>query len=98
MFEIRMNDEAEKIFPKHKPPFDESTKLGREVLLNVYKGGYTAALSDLQGKVDGLLEALQRYIDESKHWPIVDDKYDKGERYSDIARDAIAEFKNGSVK
>lgn len=57
-----------------------------------YKAGYTAALNDLQGKVDGLLNALQKYIDESKHWPLSDDKYDKGERYSDIAIKALAEF------
>lgn len=95
MFEARMNEQAD------EHAFSGEFSNNNDECGNAcgsFKEGYTAALNDLQGKVEKLLNALQKYIDESKHWPISADKYDKGERYSDIAIKAIAEFKNGEVK
>jgi histone acetyltransferase (RNA polymerase elongator complex component) len=54
----------------------------------VVEAGYTAALNDLQGKVDGLLDALEEAVE----------SYPKDLRHHTKAYKAIAEFKNGEVK
>lgn len=49
-----------------------------------FEYGYTAALSDLQDKVEKLVECLDFYVTVAKGYDI-----------EDMAKNALAEFKNG---
>lgn len=68
---------------------------------SIVKAGYTAALSDLQGKFDGLLKALEFYANEDGF--IVVDYFTESEP-GIVAQKALAEFaanavsKNGEVE
>jgi hypothetical protein len=68
-----------------------------------FKAGYTAALNDLQGKVDGLVEALEFYsvnglakveLGQRMDVRLAQEFYVNG----GLARQALAEFKNGELK
>lgn len=79
MFEARMNEQADR-------PWGFEGTSNREA--GYYRRGYTAALNDLQGKVDGLVDALEL---------CASDVFERS-FYVENARKALAEFKNGGLK
>lgn len=75
---------------------------------NIVKEGYSEALSDLQGKVDSLIEAFETAANQLEGVSIAiaihgqnintDFFINTYKISADNARDAIAEFKNGGLK
>ena len=88
MFEARMNQQAER-------PWGFEGTSNREAAY--YRRGYTAALNDLQGKIDGLTEALESIKTLDGKAQNFNKKYMRCASCTsvEIAMDALAEFKNG---
>lgn len=108
----RMNDLVNKV---EKLVIEDCKKLGKsadftkqriQLETTACRVGYTAALSDLQGKVDGLLKVVQFYTTENNIFTEWDEnsgasylqernKISCYEDYGFTAKQALAEFKNG---
>lgn len=105
MFEARMNEHAN----EHAPHFEsmkwESYTLSHDYCMRQarsdFKSGYTAALNDLQPKVEKLLNTLEFYawiqptqFPEGYYEPHYSQGQGGHDRFGTRARQAIAEFKH----
>jgi len=62
--------------------------LAEETIVNMFDD-LRAENERLKQQVAVYEKALNKYIDESKHWPMPEKMYDEGKRYSDIAIEAL---------
>lgn len=100
MFKARMNEQA-KSQRIYEPKYGGKDHSGYDTMMKYeindereecFELGYTAALNDLQGKVDGLLDSLQIYMAWSEG------RGSLSKEIVDEAYKALAEFKNGGEK